>query len=85
MGTDRSRDTALDVLISINSLSGSRHNPNGLLNVISDEVFGEFYQLCESTEMILLVCRAQVSTKRAQKEDEKAILETQTHFSLFGR
>jgi hypothetical protein len=68
MGTHCSRDTALDLFVRINSLSSNPHNPNRLLNMISDEVFSELYQLCESTEVIMLVCRAQLSKKRAPKD-----------------
>jgi hypothetical protein len=38
--------------------------------MISDEVFSELYQLCERTEVIWLVCRAQLSKKRAQKDEK---------------
>jgi len=61
ISTYRSRNTTLDLLVGIDSLSGSGYDPNGLLNMITNELFGDLYQMRESVVMVLLVCKAQIN------------------------
>ena len=57
----RSRNTTLDLLVGIDSLSGSGYDPNGFLNMITNELFGDLYQMRECVAMVLSVCKAQIN------------------------